>query len=96
MPYDLWNSFEHASGKKLDWFLAHLVLRDVAMDLAITGGRVVGDSLEIDIERRQPAPMPAILLVRGRADAGSRRRAGRGVAVSATRHTVRVPASPRG
>jgi hypothetical protein len=95
-PYDLWNSFENASQRQLDWFWRTWFYETWTMDLAIAGGRVVGDSLEIEIERRQPAPMPAILLVRREGGREERVVAPAEVWLSgATRHTVRVPATPR-
>jgi aminopeptidase N len=95
-PYDLWNSFENASDRPLDWFWRTWFYETWTMDLAIVGGRVVGDSLEIDIERRQAAPMPAVLLVRR--DGGREDRVTVPAEVwlsGATRHTRRVAASPR-
>jgi hypothetical protein len=95
-PYDLWNAFENASDKRLDWFWRTWFYETWTMDLAISGGRVVGDSLEIEIERRQPAPMPAILLVRREGGREDRVVVPAEVWLSgATRHTARVPASPR-
>jgi hypothetical protein len=95
-PYDLWNAFENASDRQLDWFWRTWFYETWTMDLAIAGGRVVGDSLEIEIERRQTAPMPAILLVKREGGREDRVVAPAEVWLSgATRHTVRVPASPR-
>ena len=95
-PYDLWNSFENASDRQLDWFWRTWFYETWTMDLAITGGRVMGDSLEIDIERRQPAPMPAILLVRREGGREDRVVVPAEVWLSgATRHTTRVAATPR-
>ena len=95
-PQDLWNSFESASGRPLDWFWRTWFYETWTMDLAIAGGRVVGDSVEIDIERRQPAPMPAILLVKREGGQADRVTVPASTWLSgATRHTVRVVASPR-
>jgi hypothetical protein len=95
-PYDLWNSFENASDRQLDWFWRTWFYETWTMDLAIAGGRVVGDSVEIDIERRQPAPMPAILLVRREGGREDRVVVPADVWLSgATRHTTRVAATPR-
>ena len=95
-PQDLWNSFETASGRPLDWFWRTWFYETWTMDLAIAGGRVVGDSVEIDIERRQPAPMPAILLVKREGGRADRVTVPASTWLSgATRHTVRVAASPR-
>jgi hypothetical protein len=95
-PYDLWNAFENASRRQLDWFWRTWFYETWTMDLALAGGRVVGDSLEIEIERRQPAPMPAILLVRREGGREDRVVAPAEVWLSgATRHTLRVPATPR-
>jgi aminopeptidase N len=95
-PYDLWNAFENASGRNLDWFWRAWFYETWTMDLAIAGGQVVGDSLEIAIERRQPAPMPAILLVRREGGREERVTVPADVWLSgATRRVVRVPASPR-
>ena len=95
-PQDLWNSFEGASGRPLDWFWRTWFYETWTMDLAIAGGRVVGDSVEIDIERRQPAPMPAILLVKREGGQADRVTVPASTWLSgATRHTVRVAASPR-
>ena len=95
-PYDLWNAFENASGRQLDWFWRTWFYETWTMDLAIAGGRVVGDSLEIEIERRQTAPMPAELLVHREGGREDRVVVPAEVWLSgATRHSVRVPASPR-
>ena len=95
-PYDLWNAFENASDRNLDWFWRAWFYETWTMDLAIGGGQVVGDSLEIAIERRQPAPMPAILLVKREGGREERVTVPAEVWLSgATRRVVRVPASPR-
>jgi hypothetical protein len=95
-PYDLWNSFENASRRQLDWFWRTWFHETWTMDLALAGGRVVGDSLEIAIDRRQTAPMPAVLLVRREGGGEDRVVVPAEVWLSgATRHTTRVPATPR-
>jgi Peptidase family M1 domain len=95
-PYDLWNAFENASDRQLDWFWRTWFYETWTMDLAIAGGRAVGDSLEIEIERRQTAPMPAVLRVVREGDREDRVVVPADVWLSgATRHTVRVPLSPR-
>lgn len=95
-PYDLWNTFENASDRNLDWFWRAWFYETWTMDLAIAGGSVVGDSLQIEIERRQPAPMPAILLVKREGGREDRVTVPATVWLSgATRHVVRLVASPR-
>jgi len=94
-PYDLWNTFENVTGRDLDWFWRTWWFETWTLDHAIAGVRSTAAGVEIDVEDRGQAFMPARLVVT-RAD-GSVERTEVPVEVwlgGARRHTVRVRGSP--
>ncbi|MDQ3997568.1 MAG: M1 family metallopeptidase, partial [Gemmatimonadota bacterium] len=94
-PYDFWNTFEDVSGRDLDWFWRTWWFETWTLDHALAGVRVTPGGVEIDIEDRGSAFMPARLAVT-RAD-GSVERTEVPVEVwlgGARRHTLRVRGSP--
>lgn len=95
-PFDLWNAFENEGKSNLDYFWRSWFYETWTVDLAIAGGRAVGDSLEIDLERKNTVPLPVPLLVRREGGSEDRLTVPASVWLTgATRHTVRVPGSPR-
>jgi hypothetical protein len=94
-PYDLWNTFEDVSGRDLDWFWRTWWFETWTLDHAIAGVRSAVGGVEIDIEDRGMAFMPARVAIT-RAD-GSVERAEVPVEVwlgGARRHTLRARGSP--
>lgn len=90
-PYDLWNTFNDVSGRDLSWFWRTWFYETWTLDQAIARVTLVGDSLEIVVEDRGLAPMPARVAVT-RAD-GAVERLEVPVEVwlaGAVRHTLRV------
>lgn len=94
-PTDLWNTFEHVSGRELDWFWRTWWFETWTLDQAVTSVRAAGDSTEIVLEDRGLAPMPSRLAI-SRAD-GTVQRLEVPVDVwlaGARRHVVRVASQP--
>ncbi len=91
-PYDLWNSFNVAAGQDLSWFWRTWFYETWTLDQAIASVTPAGDALEVVVEDRGLAPMPARVAVT-RAD-GTVDRLEVPVEVwlgGARRHTLRVP-----
>jgi hypothetical protein len=90
-PYDLWNTFNDVSGRDLWWFWRTWFYETWTLDQAIASVTPAGDALEVVVEDRGLAPMPARVAVT-RAD-GSVERLEVPVEVwlgGAKRHTLRV------
>jgi len=62
-PYDFWNTVEDVAGRDLDWFWRSWWYETWTLDHAIAGVRAAGDGLEITVEDRGLAPMPARIAV---------------------------------
>ncbi len=62
-PEDLFNTFADVSGRDLTWFWRTWMFETWTLDQALAGVRTVGDSLEIVVEDRGLAPMPARVAV---------------------------------
>ena len=94
-PYDFWNSFEDVAGRDLDWFWRTWWFETWTLDQAVVGVGQAGGDVEITVEDRGLAPMPARLAVT-RAD-GSVERLEIPVEVwlaGARRHTLTVRSIP--
>lgn len=71
-PWDLFNTFNTSTGRDLSWFWRTWFFETWTLDQALGGVRAVGDSLEIEVQDRGLAPMPARVVVT-RADGTSQR-----------------------
>jgi peptidase M1-like protein len=94
-PYDMWNTFEEIAGRDLDWFWRTWWYETWTLDHVLAGVRTAPAGVEIDIEDRGMAFLPARVAVT-RAD-GSVERAEVPVEVwlgGTRRHTLRLRGSP--
>ena len=94
-PFDLFNTFEDVAGRDLDWFWTPWFYETWTLDHALGPITPAGDALEIVIEDRGLAPMPARVVVT-RADSSTERHE---VPVEvwlqgARRHVLRIAAEP--
>lgn len=90
-PYDMWNTFNDVSGRDLWWFWRTWFYETWTLDQALASVNPAGSALEIVVEDRGLAPMPARIAVT-RAD-GTVERLEVPVEVwlgGAKRHTMRV------
>jgi hypothetical protein len=62
-PYDLFNTFENVSGRDLSWFWRSWFFETWKLDQSIDTVTTAGDSLEIVLDNRGKAPMPARLAI---------------------------------
>ena len=62
-PWDLWNTFEDAAGRDLDWFWRPWYLETWTMDQAVAGVRLEEGRSVVVVEDRGLAPVPVHLTV---------------------------------
>ena len=94
-PYDFWNTFEDVAGRDLGWFWRTWWFETWTLDRAIAGVRQAGGEVEITVEDRGLAPMPARLTITR--DDGSVQHVEVPVGVwlaGARRHTLHLGATP--
>jgi hypothetical protein len=95
-PWDMWNTFEHVSGRDLDWFWQQWYHTTWTLDQAVGSVTTAGASTAIVIEDRGQAVMPTTVTVTR--ENGQKTTSEIPVETwlkGATTTTVTVPAQPR-
>ncbi len=60
-PWDLFNAFETASGRNLDWFWRGWFYEQWTLDHSVAGVETAGGATRVTIEDRGDLPMPAVV-----------------------------------